>query len=87
MNPRRLIFVCALILFALAITPFFPRARSAQEPATQAERTLMMYMDADNDLELDQMHDLLEMISSSPSQRSKRLDSTRVCELLKDWWL
>jgi hypothetical protein len=67
MNPRRFIFVCGLILIALAVTPFFPRAKSAQEPATQAEWTLMMYMDADNDLELDQMHDLMEMIAAGSS--------------------
>ena len=68
MNPRRYICVCALVLFALAIYPFYPHAKSAQEPATQAEWTLMMYMDADNDLELDQMHDLLEMIAAGSSK-------------------
>jgi len=68
MKPRHFIYVCALILFVLAINPFSPRAKSAQDPTPQAEWTLMMYMDADNDLELDQMHDLLEMIAAGSSK-------------------
>jgi hypothetical protein len=50
----------SLFAFLLAIFLFFPAPSTAQAPV-QAEWTLMLYMDADNDLEAPQMQDLMEM--------------------------
>ena len=66
MNRRRFIFLFVSILFVLGVTQL-PRRNSAQETGPKAEWTLMMYMDADNDLELDQMEDLKEMLAAGSS--------------------
>src|SRR6516164_6864104 len=68
MSPRQLIFVSAFLFFAIALAPLLPRARSAQETEPKAEWTLMMYMDADNDLEAAQMDDLKEMLAAGSSE-------------------
>jgi clostripain len=67
MNPRRLIFVFVSILLVLGVAKL-PRINSAQEAGPKAEWTLMMYMDADNDLESDQMEDLKEMLAAGSSE-------------------
>ena len=69
MKPRRVVFLC--ILFASAALLLAPAARvkSIQDqPAAKAEWTLMMYMDADNDLELAQMDDLKEMLAAGSTK-------------------
>jgi hypothetical protein len=65
-----IVFCALLALLALGIVPFSPRVKSAQEPSApaEAEWTLLFYMDADNDLELDQMNDLKEMLAAGSTK-------------------
>lgn len=67
----RVIPFCLLVAVLLwAALQFGPRTHAQQEPAgpTQAEWTILLYMDADNDLELDQMDDLKEMVAAGSTK-------------------
>jgi hypothetical protein len=69
-STRWIVFCALLVLLALGAVPFSPRVKSAQdEPAAdEAEWTLLFYMDADNNLELDQMNDLKEMLAAGSTK-------------------
>ena len=56
------LFGTAILLISLALFPV-TAVRSAHETEAKGEWTLLMYTDADNDLELDQMEDLKEMLA------------------------
>jgi hypothetical protein len=58
----------ALLIFGAMSRPRVAEAK--QEPAApaQAEWTILLYMDADNDLEMDQMNDLKEMAAAGSTK-------------------
>ena len=71
MKTRRFILFGAVVLcLSISFLPF-PSVNSAQEQSApeKAEWTLLMYTDADNDLELDQMEDLKEMLSAGSTKQ------------------
>jgi Clostripain family len=70
MTTRPFILFCTAILLAsLSLLPA-PNVKSAQDNAApaKAEWTLLMYTDADNDLELDQMEDVKEMLAAGSTK-------------------
>jgi len=70
MTTRPFILFCTAILLALLSLLPAPNVRSAQDNAApvKAEWTLLMYTDADNDLELDQMGDVKEMLAAGSTK-------------------
>lgn len=56
------ILLTTIFLIVASISSHAPVAKSAQDPATKAEWTMLFYLDADNDLEAPQMQDLQEML-------------------------
>src|SRR5215813_7509313 len=69
MKTRRVILFSVLLFSAALIFTPTLRVKSAQDqPPAKAAWTLMMYMDADNDLELDQMEDLKEMLAAGSTK-------------------
>ena len=65
MKTRPVVLLCTALLLASLLFSPAPAVKSAQDQSSpaKAEWTLLMYGDADNDLELDQMEDLKEMLA------------------------
>jgi len=69
MKTRTFVLCGVVILLASFFRVPAPDAKSAQDQAApKAEWTLLMYTDADNDLELDQMEDLKEMLAAGSTK-------------------
>lgn len=70
MARRLIVFAGLLLLLAYGVWPNARRTQAAQDPPADgpAEWTLLFYLDADNDLENAQMHDLKEMIAAGSTK-------------------
>lgn len=70
MKNRFVLFCVLIALLVVAVGALQRRGQAAQDPPApqQAEWTILLYMDADNDLELDQMDDLKEMVAAGSTK-------------------